>query len=115
MQKTTTRATISEETFISIVIKDKRGRKSLGGIILPPPPPRADFDRGRRVELRLRFSVRARRPADYLGLKGTTAQHSVVQGWWGGSKGGRGWHRRRSVWRVFENKCEKTLLPPRSV
>lgn len=88
MQKTPSRATISEETFISIVIKDKRGRESLGGIILPTLPHGADFDRGGvRVELRLRFSVCARRPADYLGLKGTTAQQSDVQGYEGEREG----------------------------
>lgn len=83
MQKTPSRATISEETFISIVIKDKRGRESLGGIILPTPLHGADFDRGRPCRAASAISVRAQGPVDYLGLKRTTAQHSDVQGWWG--------------------------------
>lgn len=90
MQKTPSRATISEETFISIVIKDKRGRKSSGGIILPTPPPRADFDRGRPCRAASAFFGACAWACRLSGFKGNNSSALRCPGLVGREGGGVG-------------------------
>lgn len=119
MQRTPSRATISEETFISIVIKDKRGRKSSGGIILPTPPPCADFDRGRPCRAASAFFSACAGACRLSGFKGNNSSALRCPGLVGREGGGVGTRgggclgcggRWGGGGLSFENKSEKTLF-----
>lgn len=75
MQKTPSRATISEETFISIVIKDKKGQKILGQNYSPSPT----LTGGVRVELRLRFFRACARACRISGLNSSRNNSSALR------------------------------------